>query len=309
MEPTPTEPDNSQTEPQEIQNEGYSGIWVFALILGGLLLMAKLFTVPDANHPYNDQLNNPYQNPFSQNPNLPPDNFSNLLIQELSAAKPETKNSLDAKPAKNRGEIYRQNVQSAVFIAVQGTGTVYETGTHFMGSGIVLVSAKYGFCVLTAEHLLQSRYYKPNNQLLVYFQGNPNPQKVKIAAQSKNYDAMILQFSDPEFKPVKTAVIGQSALLNVGTDVFVIGSCSAGAFLFTSGYVCGKVSKITDFAFKWPTKILMNINIVSGFSGGPVYNQLGELVGMTIGTYVEPAGSITAGLPIDDLRKDFSNDF
>lgn len=334
-----TDPNNppSVPPPNPENNSWLSALGILAAFFGIFLLSGLInkssdyAPAPPASPygPYNNPYDNPHDpyNPYGpygpNQPQQPPkDSIGKSLIEELQQAPAETINSLDTQPAKSRGEIYRQNIDSVVLVAVQDTSTTYESATHFMGSGVVISSSKYGFCVLTADHLLKSQYYKSGLQLLVYFKGASVPQKVKVAKQAKNYDAVLLQFTDPNFKPVKTAVLGQSALLNAGSDIFGIGSCTAGVFLLTSGYVCIKPHKThwsnEDYfsyygkrppQIKWPTIILMDMTIISGFSGGPVYNKRGELVGITVGSFSDPAGIITASLPIDDLRKEFFNAF
>ena len=314
MEPEPLGPDippaeSSDNSPPEQKND-----WPIMILIGtmflGVVLFMQVFNKPadvsNSDYQYN---NNPYGNPYSQNP--PPDPYSKLLLQELQETRPETINDLKNQPVKSRGEIYHQNITSVVLLAVQDSATPSESEINFMGSGVVLSSSRYGYCILTAEHLLKSPYYNPKKQLLAYFQGNSAPQKIKLVKQSEKYDAMLLEFSDPAFKAAQTAVVGQSSLLNAGSEVFGIGSCSIGTFLLSSGYACAKSRKMLfTESYKLPTVILLDMMIIPGFSGGPIYNQYGELIGMMIGQYTEGgSGVIGAGLPIDDLRKDFGNVF
>ncbi|MDP3999780.1 MAG: serine protease [bacterium] len=310
------------------QNEGWaSTIAIFVLVFGLIFVLPYLGGTPaNAPNPYpNDPYGNPYNAPewFSKG-KLPPDTLSKLRVQELQEAEAETSNWLDSQRAKTPGEIYRMNVGAIVFIATKDSSTSTDSASpiHFMGSGTVVSSSKYGWCVLTAEHLLKSPYYKKDSTLMIYFRGMANPQPAKLVKASQNYDAMILQFTDPNFRPARTATLGKSSLLNIGTELYGIGNGTAGTFLLTKGIVSGKPHKFyfpnnnsypapgkKKEDYKWPTVILGDITIASGFSGGPLFNKLGQLVGVNVGVIPDAAGIISIGLPIDDLRKDFDNEF
>lgn len=322
----------SDPQPESVPPQKESALSIVAilvLVFGFFIALPYLSGAPAGNPDSysNDPYGGPYVPPqWYQKQKLPPDTLSKLRIKELREAETETSNWLDNQRAKTPGEIYRMNISAIVFVATQDSSTSTDSASsiHLMGSGTVISSSKYGFCVLTASHLLMSEYYKKDSVLTIYFRGMANPQPVKLAKVSKNYDAMILQFTDPNFQPAQTATLGKSSLLNAGTDLFSIGNCTAGTFLLTRGIVSGKPRKFyypnsDDYPYpgsqakkinyKWPTAILADIIIAHGFSGGPFFNKLGQLVGIGVGVIADPAGHISVGLPIDDLRKDFDNEF
>jgi hypothetical protein len=280
-------------------------IFIFCFIYLGLLVLTAKIGKETTNPP------NITLAPFTSINNL-----DELTIQELKENRTESVNWLDTQPAKTNGQIYKENIGSVVLLAI-----VIEGNTRFSGSGVVIKSEKYGYCVLTAAHLFKKPFYSldENSVIISYFKGVPLTQQLKFLKFAKKYDAALLQFSDTKFVPQKYAVIGQSSLLNTGSEIFLIGSSPGGTFWLSVGSLYTPARKIGVLGTAilsgsqripdWPTILIMNISVFQGFSGGPVFNKVGDLIGITVGFYSLTGGLVGVALPIDDLRKDFNNDF
>lgn len=225
-------------------------------------------------------------------------------------------------------EIYPK-INYAVIIAVHYNQAISINGMpqatfQNIGSGVIIKCKKNKFCVLTANHILLNNPYLKHPSVMPYaegiyahFKNGASPQKLKIVRGAGNYDALLLKFSNPKFKPKHYAPIGKSSLLKPGSKVMAIGSNLSGNFWLTSGYLFTKVTPLNHFqknllgdsTIKWPKVILMNMPAFKGHSGGPLIDQNGKLIGIIVGFMTIDYQTISIALPIDDLRKEFEHIF
>ncbi len=196
-----------------------------------------------------------------------------------------------------------------------------DQATRFIGSGCVL-KTKSGFYVLTAKHVVNfaSNYgvgSSTTGEYLAHFKDGSPSRTLKLIRLSRNTDAAILKFSDPAFQPRVCAAIGKSSLLRPGSRIFIVGSSPLGNFWFSSGYLYtypgpadASLQQIWEkMGLKWPVVLLTDAFVFGGFSGGPIINERGELVGITVGYHSEGGGVVSVGLPIDDILKEFPDLF
>jgi serine protease Do len=100
--------------------------------------------------------------------------------------------------------------------------------------------------------------------------------QVKIIAINKFHDLALLQIQDknaPKFKPV---VLGSSDALNVGDEVFAIGSPLGLERTVTQGILSTKTRELEGELY-----LQTSTQINPGNSGGPLFNLAGEVVGVT----------------------------
>jgi hypothetical protein len=177
-------------------------------------------------------------------------------------------------------------------------------GTEEEGSGIVLdVRDSSSVWVITAAHVVMMQG-KWRDSLSVHFYGDPFtacPAIGRAFGQGENEDLALL-----EIPRCKDARLPTFPVLTVRGDphegevVWAIGHAGDNAFkatapaAVTSGHLMrtGQVTVQADgraaVLFRFDSQ-----NIVSGFSGGPVLNERGELLGMTVERDKE-SGSATA---------------
>lgn len=209
---------------------------------------------------------------------------------------------------KTAEEIY-QEANFTVKIMIVTNSSV---GNLFAGSGIVVQSSVYGPCVLTAAHILQEG--KEVKDIKIHFKNGLPSQEAEIIGQSQHYDAMLLRIKSSNFLPLTFAKIGKAADLNPGAPLMAIGSslggdfwCSAVGFLYTkSGSPVYAVAQLVQ-EYKWPTVMVLGINAFAGYSGGPILNKYGEVVGITVGRFPAESQLISIALPIEDVIADFKN--
>lgn len=177
------------------------------------------------------------------------------------------------------------------------------------GSGSVVRCEKYGFCVLTAWHVAEN----PLNTFYVHFKDGSYPQKMEVINSSRNYDFAVLRFSSSTYKPNKAAVIGKSSSLKAGAEIFAIGSNMMGDFWFSAnGYLykeSGPLPRLAQLRFKavglpiYSAVMFIKADIFRGYSGGPLLNSKGELVGIAVALIPlsEIEQPVAVGIPIDEI--------
>jgi len=222
--------------------------------------------------------------------------------------------SCTALPRKKTPEQIYQDADYVVKLVFKSPSSTSWEGRENWGSGFIIKLKKQGFYALTAGHNLAG-LTAPFTISARFKDGTP-PQKLEIAARSINYDAILLKFSDPKFKPKKIAKIGSSASLKPGSKTLAIGFSPIEDFCFSpNGFVyalAGPPSNVLKTWTKsrfgqewnryWPTVILTDNSVFTGYSGAPLLNKKGEVVGMVVGYVGISHQTVMVSLPIDDLK-------
>ncbi len=225
-------------------------------------------------------------------------------------------------PKKTSEEIYQEASYAVeIFIGVEANHPMRinadGSATDFAiksGSGAVVKSVQSNFYILTAEHIIKLNPGEKITSITARFKDGTPDQAMEIAGTAQKYDAALLKFKKSDFTPKACAKIGKSEFLNPGSALTGIGSCAGGEFwcsannyLFAKPGDPGPMIRNLLKIPKWPTMMLMNISMFHGYSGGPLLNSRGELVGIMVGMFNPEGQLIGVGLPIDDILKDFKN--
>ena len=205
------------------------------------------------------------------------------------------------------GAIYQQNVQAVVLITSKVTGTNMfgpTTGTS-SGSGFVISEDGY---VVTNHHVVEGA----TGVTVTMHDGTEYAAKI-VGSDSTN-DVAVLKIT--ENVQLQAVEIGSSTILSVGDQVVAIGNpLGELTSTLTVGYVSAKERDVTTEGTTI-NMIQTDAAINSGNSGGPLFNSLGQVVGITTAKY---SGSSSSGatiegigfaIPIDDampLVDDFIN--
>lgn len=158
--------------------------------------------------------------------------------------------------------------------------------------------------ILSAGHICRGLEYKA---IYAYFsEGQKRPEEVEIVAADETLDLALLRFKNPDFKYTNYPPLGRSAMLEKGDRVFPFGNPFGYEFLVREGVVCK-----TDYGLNYPEisqpqMIMHDATINPGDSGGPLFNELGEIIGMNVmGIHPGTRRDITTiygAIPIDDIR-------
>ncbi len=195
------------------------------------------------------------------------------------------------------GEVYAQNVQSVVLISCEVTTSIYgQTATgSSAGSGFILSEDGY---VATNQHVVDGA----TKIYVITHDGTKYP--AQLVGSDATNDVAVLKVEAEGLDPV---AIGSSTDLAVGDQVVAIGNpLGELTSTMTAGYVSAKNRDVTTDG-RTINMIQTDAAINSGNSGGPLFNMLGQVVGITTAKY---SGSSSSGatiegigfaIPIDDV--------
>ncbi len=143
------------------------------------------------------------------------------------------------------------------------------------GSGSIIARQGNTYLVLTAAHVVR----KTDRQYTIELSdGRKYPVSARQIAPTGNIDLAIIKFqSDLTYPVVK---IGDSNLAIEGSVAYVSGFPLATAAITQSVYTFsdGKITANSSKPFKHGYSIVYSCNTLPGMSGGPVFNDRGELI-------------------------------
>jgi serine protease Do len=156
-----------------------------------------------------------------------------------------------------------------------GEAVVQVRNPGGLGSGFLLNADGYlitNFHVIEGETELTVEVYRQNNGQL----DRETYKQVRIIAINKFHDLALLKIDDKDAPNFKYVTLGSSDSLNVGDQVFAIGSPLGLERTVTSGIVSTKTREMEGELY-----LQTSTQINPGNSGGPLFNLAGEVVGVT----------------------------
>jgi len=182
------------------------------------------------------------------------------------------------------------SVGNVPYRRVSEAGELFKT----LRDGVVTIDGELGSAtgfilddkglILTNQHVIAE-----SNEIRVRFD-KQTAVKARVLAVDEDRDLAVLQVNlsaFPKSRMLKTAVDGQDGPSVVeGEQVFSIGSPLHQDKLLTTGVV----SKVDDKA------IISNISFSYGSGGSPLFNSIGEVVGMTAFNLTDKDGGSLAGI-------------
>ena len=204
--------------------------------------------------------------------------------------------TVTAGSAMTPAQIYEANQNSVVSIEVQ-TASGIGAGTGFLIS-------EDGY-ILTCYHVVKG--YKA---ISVTF-GDSTSYEATYVGGDEDADLAVIKIEAKDGQTFKSVVLGDSSKLTIGSTVSAIGN-ALGTFAntLTSGTVSG-----LDRALTMEDGTVMNVlqtdcTINSGNSGGPLFNEYGEVIGVVNAKYSSNGYSNAASIegigfaiPINDALK------
>ncbi|WP_243413585.1 S1C family serine protease [Pseudoflavonifractor phocaeensis] len=209
--------------------------------------------------------------------------------------------SIDGQTTLTLPEIYATNVGSTVGITTELVTTNYwgqPVSEAAAGSGFVISSDGY---ILTNYHVIDGA-----DSIEVAFI-NGDSYQAKLVGGDEEQDIAVLKIEATGLTPV---VLGDSSALHVGDQVCAIGNpLGELTYSFTVGYVSALDRNITMTDGEVMNMIQTDTAINSGNSGGPLFNQYGEVVGITSAKLSSSGSSSEASIeglgfaiPINDIK-------
>ena len=218
-----------------------------------------------------------------------------VLRQEIQQNKPGNDgNSTSGSPGPSveggltPAQVYAQNVDSVV--ALKCTVT-----QEYLGQTVSGVSSGSGF-VLTADGYIVSNYHVVAKAKTITVSFNDGTEyTAKYVGGDEANDIALIKIAAKDLKPVQ---IGSSEALIVGDQVVAVGNALGElAYTLTVGYISAKDRIVATDG----TQIKMlqtDAAINPGNSGGPLFNMLGQVIGITTAKY---SGTTSSGASIEGI--------
>jgi S1-C subfamily serine protease len=192
-----------------------------------------------------------------------------LAIKHTKKAKELFKSQGDIENVSNAGQNLR-----AYYDKYEGKNQpqpVIDKPTGATGTGFLLGSSNY---IITNYHVV-----KGFNSLQVNFLSGEKS-KAKIRANDKANDVAVLELLNPPDLVTNSMVVGDSSSVEMGEKVFTIGYPVSGILGKNPKYAEGVISSTTGISDD-PRMFQITVPIQPGNSGGPLFNNKGEVIGIT----------------------------
>jgi serine protease Do len=209
-----------------------------------------------------------------------------LLVLALAVASPA-----GAQSTPTFGELYRKTSPSVVTVRARGTQVTATSTITFseIGSGVLI--SKDGR-IATASHVVHGM-----ENITVEFLGQ-EPIRARILGFQPGADLALLQIeSVPPDAPV--AALGDSDRVDIGDSVFIIGAPYGLTYSLSTGIVSARwkpdtISRDFPLAEFFQTDATIN----TGNSGGPMFNQTGQVIGIVSHLITKSGGSEGLGFVV-----------
>jgi S1-C subfamily serine protease len=160
-------------------------------------------------------------------------------------------------------------------IAQELAGPVVRiTSPNVIGSGVFVG----GRTIITAAHLIHDF----TALTIITDDGAPSLLADVVMVDRINDIAVLRISTDPAIDPAPLSCL----LAPVGTAIRGVGNPLGLTFITTWGHVAGTPQPVGN----WPEGFIVDMVLIDGMSGGPLFNDEGEVVGLMVG-YIAPRGS------------------
>ena len=205
----------------------------------------------------------------------------------------------DAPTLMNPAEIYDQALQQAVGIRTEVTMTNFFGMTSsgaVSGSGFIISEDGY---ILTNYHVVENAHTANLDIQVITADGTEYT--AKIVGVEPNNDIAVLKV---EAQGLNAAALGNSDDLRVGDEIYAVGNpLGELEFSMSSGHVSALDRVINTQESERINMFQIDAAVNEGNSGGPVYNAMGEVVGIVTAKYsssgVEGLGF---AIPVNDIK-------
>ena len=199
-------------------------------------------------------------------------------------------------------EIYAANLGAVVGVNGSVTTNVfgYTVKNAVSGSGFVISSNATTSYILTNYHVIDGV-----SDITVFFADGTSYDATLVGGEPDN-DIAVLQVDAGN---LQTVTLGDSDALNVGQEVYAIGNpLGELTFTFTGGYVSAKDRSVTMSDGTVMNMLQTDTAINSGNSGGPLFNEYGEVIGIVSAKLSSSSSSeatvegLGFAIPINDVH-------
>lgn len=202
-------------------------------------------------------------------------------------------------------QLYAANVDACVGITVSTTMTNifgYTSTSAASGSGFVITADGY---IVTNYHVIEDAVKDSSVSITVSFHDGSSYPATLVGGEEDN-DVAVLKI---EASGLQTVTLGDSDQLKVGQAVMAIGNpLGELTFTFTGGYVSAKDRSVTMSDGTVMNMLQTDTAINSGNSGGPLFNEYGQVIGIVSAKLSSSSNSEASveglgfAIPINDVK-------
>ena len=197
--------------------------------------------------------------------------------------------TVDGQTAMSDAEVYAANVNSAVSINVTGTA-----GTNFFGQPVQTASSGSGFVLTENGYIVTNYHVVESAETVKVTMYNGDEYEAKYVGGDEDYDIAVIKV---EAEGLQAVTLGDSDTLNVGDHVLAIGNPLGELTFSMSGGMVSSVNRAINVDGTPFNMIQTDTSINSGNSGGPLFNEYGEVVGIVSAKY----SSSSSGASVEGL--------
>ena len=200
-------------------------------------------------------------------------------------------------------QLYAANLPSFVGITVSTTVNIFGQTTTSAASGSGFVLSQDGY-IVTNFHVVEAAAKDPSVAIEVNF-ASGDKFNAKLIGSAKDNDVAVLKIEATGLTPV---TLGDSDQLVVGEPVYAIGNpLGELTYSFTDGMVSALDRIISTGEGATLNMLQTNCAINPGNSGGPLFDQYGQVIGITTAKYTQSQSGVSAealgfAIPINDVK-------
>jgi len=184
----------------------------------------------------------------------------------------------------NSAVVEIRTVSSSSLQRQDGTTSLSEMG---LGSGVLIASDQ----VLTASHVVEIA-----DRIQVRLVDG-TMRRARVTSSEQFADVALLTLDEP-VAGIKPARMGDSDRIRIGERVFVVGAPYGISHTLTVGYVSALHRNDPSDGLGYTNLIQTDAAINAGNSGGPLFNELGELIGIVSHILSRSGGSEGLGFAV-----------
>lgn len=183
-----------------------------------------------------------------------------------------------------------------------------DDGKTGIGTGIYIGDDK----ILTCNHLVASTIQKDEHIIKVKFYRTDEWHVCTVLKANEKDDLLLLMINEKDVsKALPSASFSEKDSIILGMEVYSIGNTLGNGLSVSKGIVSCAYKKVVRSS-KEMGVIQTNISIENGDSGGPVFNEKGEIVGINsfrlLDVYGNPTYASSYAVSIKEIREFLFND-
>ena len=202
---------------------------------------------------------------------------------------------VDGQKLLSDAENYAANVNSVVSINCSATTNYFGQTVQNASSGSGFILTEDGY-IVTNNHVISGA----NSIKVTLYSGETYD--ARVIGYDKDYDIGIIKVDVTGLQPV---VVGDSEKLNVGDRVVAIGNPLGELTFSQTGGQVSSVNRAINVDGTPFNMIQTDTSVNPGNSGGPLFNNYGEVIGIVTAKYSIYSDSVVEGLgfaiPINDV--------